>query len=576
MKSSLSTVDALKRIWPYARPDLRLFVWALFLTPIVMVTSLAQPYIVKIAIDDHLTADSSSGLTQVALIFLAAVIARYLVEGGYAITLTIAGQRTILRLRAGIYRHLSSLSASFFDREPAGVLLTRATSDVEALGNALTAGMVAIILDLLMIVGVLGVMLSLNWELTLLLLVTAPPLIWVLAFCRERLRYYYGISRDSLASMNGWLAENIAGVEAIQLNNAEPQTEEEFRKRNSTYRNACITSNGYDALMYSFVDGVSMLCVALMLWYGSGGEASTGVSAGLLVAFIDYIDRLFRPLREFAGKISIIQRATIALDRIFSLLEKGEQITDGSEVLDATEGEIIIKDLRFAYGTGPEILHGIDLEIKAGQVVALIGATGSGKSTLARLLTRTYDGYTGSIKVDGQELRDLTPKSVRHRVTAVPQDVHLFPDSVRFNIGLERSTEPELIAAADASYASGVIEALPDGWDHQLRGNNGALSAGEGQLLTFARTMAANPEVVILDEATASVDSITEALIQGATERLFEKKTVVVIAHRLSTISKADCIVVMEQGRIIERGDHETLIRQNGKYAKLIREGLEV
>ena len=173
-------------------------------------------------------------------------------------------------------------------------------------------------------------------------------------------------------------------------------------------------------------------------------------------------------------------------------------------------------------------------------------------------------------------MRDLTPKSVRHRVTAVPQDVHLFPDSVRFNIGLERSTEPELIAAADASYASGVIEALPDGWDHQLHGDSGALSAGEGQLLTFARTMAANPEVVILDEATASVDSITEALIQGATEKLFEKKTVVVIAHRLSTISKADCIVVMEQGRIIERGDHETLIRQNGKYAKLIREGLEV
>jgi ATP-binding cassette subfamily B multidrug efflux pump len=328
--------------------------------------------------------------------------------------------------------------------------------------------------------------------------------------------------------------------------------------------------------MYSFVDGVSMLCVALMLWYGSGGEAATGVSAGLLVAFIDYIDRLFRPLREFAGKISIIQRATIALDRIFSLLEKGEQITEGSTELTETDGGIVIRDLKFAYGDGPEILQGIDLDIETGQVIALIGATGSGKSTLARLLTRTYDGYRGSIKIDGQELRDLSPTSVRRHITAVPQDVHLFPDSVRFNVGLERATEPDLLAAAEASYASGIIEALPGGWDHMLYGDNGSLSAGEGQLLTFARTMAANPDIIILDEATASVDSITEALIQRATDRLFAKKTVVVIAHRLSTISKADCIIVMEQGRIIERGDHETLVSQNGKYAKLIKEGMEV
>jgi len=576
MKNSLSTLEALKRIWPYAKPDLNLFILALILTPIVMVSSLAQPYIVKVAIDDHLTADGSSGLTQIALIFLAAVTTRYLVEGGYSISLTIAGQRTIKRLRAGIYRHLTSLSASFFDREPAGVLLTRATSDVEALGNALTAGMVAIVLDMLMIFGVLGVMFSLNWKLSLILLITAPPLMWVLSFCRERLRHYYAISRDSLASMNGWLAENIAGVEAIQLNNAEAQTEEEFQKRNSTYRNACITSNGYDALMYSFVDGVSMLCIAMMLWYGSGGEAATGVSAGLMVAFIDYIDRLFRPLREFAGKISIIQRATIALDRIFSLLERGEKISEGTKELSKPKGNIKIRDLRFSYGNGPEILHGIDLDIDSGQVIALIGATGSGKSTLARLLTRTYDGYTGSITIDGDELRELSPRSVRTHITSVPQDVHLFPDTVRFNVGLNKATEEDLFSAAEASCASTIIEALPDGWDQNLYGDNGALSAGEGQLLTFARTMAANPEVVILDEATASVDSITEALIQKATNRLFENKTVMVIAHRLSTISKADCIVVMEQGKIIEQGDHEALIRQKGKYAQLIREGLEV
>jgi ATP-binding cassette subfamily B protein len=328
--------------------------------------------------------------------------------------------------------------------------------------------------------------------------------------------------------------------------------------------------------MFAVVDSTGRICIALLLWYGSSEMLSGTVTAGLLVAFIDYLDRLFRPLQQFSGKVAVIQRATAALEKIFTLLDDGTRIEDVGVEPGSVEGRIQLRNVRFAYEPGQDVLHGIDLEVAPGEVVALVGHTGCGKTTISRLLTRAYDGYRGSITLDGIEISTIRPAALRRHVAAVHQDVHLFGDTVAFNVGLgaEGMDEARLRAAAALVHADSLVDGLAEGWDHELRERGANLSSGQGQLLTFARTMAYDPVVVILDEATASVDSVTEARVQDAVSRILEKKTVLVIAHRLSTIAKADRIVVLEGGRVIEQGDHSHLLAQNGRYADLVRKGL--
>jgi ATP-binding cassette subfamily B protein len=467
-----------------------------------------------------------------------------------------------------------SLSPSFFNKHPAGALLTRGTSDVEALGETLTAGVVTILLDILMMLGILVVMFWLDWRLTLILLVIAPPLMWVLAFCRRNLRFYFLQSRESLALVNATLAERIAGVQIVQLFNHHRQTQDIFVAHNEQLRDANIRSNFYDALMYAFVDGVSSICIALILWYATRDWFGTAVTVGLLVAFIEYLQRLFRPIQEFAIKIAIIQRAATALTKIFGLLDNREMIEQGQIKPPQHRGHIVMSDVYFAY-RDRDILRGISAEIKPGEVVAIVGATGCGKTTLTRLLTRSYDNYRGSIQIDGCELSQLDLDKLRELIAVVPQDIHLFSDTVAFNIGLNHPQIDlnSIQQAAALVHADSFIADLPDTWQHTLRERGSNLSLGQGQLLTFARTMAYNPEIIILDEATASIDSQTEALIQDAIIRIFQRKTAIVIAHRLSTIMSADRILVMKEGQIAEHGTHDQLMQRDGLYAQLFRKG---
>ena len=578
MKRDLQLIG---RLWPHAKPDAWVFVFALVATPAIAALSLAQPWFLKRIIDEHVVSGKLEGLTDLALLYLAAVAGAYIIEAAYTLAIAWGGQRLILRLRRALFEHALGLKQRFFDRQPAGKLLTRLTSDLDSLGDALGAGIVTIVLDLLMIVGTVGAMLWLDWQLSIVMLLMAPILLGVLEFLRRRMRKLYLDIRDALASINAYLAERIDGVAVIQLFGAETPTKVEFDERNLHFRNLTSRSNVYDSLMYAVVDGMGAVFMAVILAVGAGmladsvgGMGSEVRSAGLLVAFIDYMQRLFRPLRDASGKIAVIQRAAASLTKIDDLFAKAEPASRGDHALESFEGHIQIRDLWFRYSEDAEdVLRGISLEVKPGEVVAIVGATGSGKTTLGRVLDKSYEGYRGSVHLDGIELSEIKTDILREHVSAVRQDIQLFSAPLTFNVALGNDgiSADQRASAAEVVRAQDLVERL--GWDHQLRERGSELSVGEGQLVTFARTMAHDPAVVIMDEATASIDSMTEKRIQEAIEAIMEDKTAIVIAHRLSTIQHADRILVMDAGKIVERGTHTELLEINGHYAKLVEAG---
>ena len=570
-----------ERLWPFVSPGRSLLALAFIMTPLGVAAGLIQPIILKSAIDDYIAAGDVAGLTQLTLLFVGVVAAGFGARALGSYALQLVGLRALAALRRHVFVHVTSQGQRFFDRRTTGSLMTRTTNDVEAVYESLMFGVVNLFSDGLLIIGILVSMLALDWELTLIALSFAPVIVIIVDLFRRRLRTLSLIIRTTLSRLNGFFAEQVYGMKTVQLYGAEKLALEEFKSLSYRYLDAYRRSNWWDAGLYAIMDGMSALAVGLMLWYGAHRFVApeSVVTLGLLVAFVDYLTMLFGPVREFSGRIATLQRAVAALERIFGLLDTSDKVALGPVSLPDVKGNVVFEDVAFAYADNrPTVLEDVSFAVQPGEVVALVGATGSGKTTIGKVLTRMYDGYEGSIRVDGQELREVSADDLRRQIAVVHQDVTLFDGSIRDNITL---WSPGISAgrvdeALELSRASVFVKELPGGVEHHVSERGANLSVGQRQLLAIARAMARDSPIVILDEATASVDSVTEALIDDAVEQLFSQRTVLVIAHRLSTIAKADRILVLHHGKVVEEGSHDELMARAGRYKLLVEVGFAV
>ena len=576
-------------LWTLIRRHRVGLVVVLLMMPISAVAAMLVPYLTKVAIDSLILPAAETGdlagmrepLVELVTLAMGVVLVGYLADAFYVSLMQRIGQQIIAALRDVVYRRSLRLPRRFYDTHPIGTVLTRVTSDIEALGEVLATGALSLFMDGLKTIAYLTMMFLLDWRLTLVLLLLLPLLAVVVTFFQARIRRVFFRARQSLSEATGYLQECLNGIKTIQLYGAERHAIDRFKRLNRRYLVNQNQSNVYDALLFSLVEGISTLTIAFMLWYSAGELLTSVLTIGVLVAFMEYIQRLFVPVREFSQQVAVLQRAAGALDHIDELfrvpLDPKELAPRPADAAprnpEDPPGAIVFDDVRFRYrAEGPEILKGISFCLRRGQTLAIVGATGSGKSTIIRLLSRAYSGYEGSIRIDGRELRDIAADELSGMLSVVHQDVFLFQGSLAFNIGLAREALAHSRIKQAASYVSAdrFVSRLEGGFDFPIIQGGANLSAGQAQLIAFARAVAAETEFIVLDEATSSVDSMTEHLIQEAVGRLYQDKTVVAIAHRLSTIRLADTILVMRAGEVAEAGSHEALMARGGLYARLV------
>jgi len=563
-----------RRLWEVARPYRRVLVASAVLFFPIAALELLQPYLIKVAIDAHILPGDWPGLSGVAAAFLLTLAGLYALRMLQSYLMNLTGQRVLHDLRLRLFAHTQTLDAAFFDRNPVGRLMTRILNDVEAVSDMFGSGVVAILGDVVTLVGVVVVMLAMNWRLALVTFALVPALFTAAAYFRRQSRIAYRGLRTRLARLNAFLQESLQGMTVIQLSAREPQERLRFEALSADFRRAQFRSTTYDASLYAVVEAIGSAAVALLLWYG-GGQIWQGIlSFGGLVAFIEYTNRFFLPIRDLGAKYAVMQAAMASSERIFGLLDLEPTIRSG-RARGRADGRcpiVAVTNVWFAY-TGEEwVLSDCSFEVRRGECVALVGVTGAGKSTATRLLNRSYDVTRGRVLVEGTDVREWELDALRRRVGLVPQDVFLFSGSVEANLRLAADgavTKDALARAATLANARGFIESLPAGFDHPIRERGANLSQGQRQLLAIARALVYNPAVLVLDEATSSVDPESEALIQEAMGRLLTGRTSLVIAHRLSTVQRADRILVLHKGRVREEGTHAQLLRRGGIYSHL-------
>ncbi len=572
-----------RRLWLYLRPYQRTFYLTLVFVAAAAGVDLLAPYITKVAIDTYINpvggkhlsvTDRVDGVFVMALLYLGVLVAGFALRYLQNYLLSVLGQRIMYDMRSQMFEHLQRLPLGFFDHNPVGRLMTRITNDVDALNDMFTSGAVSLIGDLFTLVGIVVLLLTLNWRLALVVFVVIPPLALITSFFQRAMRDNFRAIRVRLARINANIAENIAGTQVVQLFNREQRNFAGFNELNRDYLSATLRSLFYFALFLPVVNLVAAVATALIVRVG-GGEVLTGaLTLGALVAFLQYVERFFLPVRDMADKYTILQSAMASSERIFRVLDERITIPDPKRPVrvEQVRGEVEFRDVWFAYNREDWVLKGINFQIRPSESVAFVGATGAGKTSLISLVSRFYDVQRGSVLVDGVDVRDYAQADLRRHIGAVLQDPFIFSGTIASNIRLHETaiSDDDLRRAARFVNADTFIEQLPHGYDEVVRERGAGLSVGQKQLLAFARAIAFNPEILlILDEATSSVDTETEALIQDALDKLMRGRTSIIIAHRLSTIRNVDRIIVLHKGRVVEEGSHETLLARNGYYKRL-------
>lgn len=532
-----------------------------------------RPIIVQKAIDEYVPQGDYNGLVFILGILVTHLIVLAIVQYSHTYLSGWFGQVIIRDIRVKLYKHLLSLKLKFFDKTPIGRLVTRNVSDIETLSNVFSEGIAALIGDLLQLVFLMGYMFYLDWRLTLVSLSTLPLLIFSTYVFKEKIKVTFNQVRNAVSNLNSFVQEHVTGMSIVQIFNAEKREFDKFQKINAEHRKAHIRSVLYYAIYFPVAEIIQAIAIGMAVWYGARGML-VGLDAGpgVIIAFIMYIQMFFRPIRMIADRFNTLQMGIVSSNRIFNLLDSKEHLDDnGSYAPKELKGDVSFKNVWFAYNDENYVLKDISFEVKEGETIALVGATGAGKSSVINLLSRFYDINKGQITVDGRDIKDFDLGALRERIGVVLQDVFLFSDSIRQNItlGNDNISKEKIEQAAELVGAKKFIERLPQGYDYNVMERGSTLSVGQRQLISFVRAMVYDPKIIVLDEATSSVDSETEELIQNAIEVLMKGRTSIVIAHRLSTIQGADKIIVLDKGEIKEVGSHKELLEKEGFYANL-------
>ncbi len=566
-------IALLGRVLALAMPYRWIFVLAGILAVVLAPVATLRPFLVQKMVDDYIFAYDLSGLVRMSLLFVGVLVLEALLRYFFIYSTNWLGQAVVKDLRVRVFNHITHLKLTYFDRTPIGTSTTRTINDIQTINNIFSQGVITILADLLTLFAVLGIMLWSNWKLTLVCLTTLPLLLIGTYIFKEKVKAAFQVVRTQIARMNAFLQERITGMRMVQIFNAEEQELEKFKKINRAYTQANLDSILYYAIFFPFVEIVSAAALGLMVWFGARGVIGGEVTPGILVAFPIYLNMLFRPMRMLADKFNTLQMGLVAAERVFGVLDRRDRIENtGTRVVEKLRGEVEFERVWFAYTARDWVLKDVSFRIEPGQTLAIVGSTGSGKTTIINILNRFYEIQQGRIAIDGEDIRSYELFSLRRRIAVVLQDVFLFSGSVFENITLldEHITREQVVEAARLIGAHPFIEKLPGGYDYQVMERGATLSLGQRQLISFVRALVFNPDILILDEATSSIDPETEAVIQYAIEKLIARRTSIIIAHRLSTIRHADRILVLSKGEVVEFGTHDELLeKSDGHYRRL-------
>jgi len=573
------------RLSAYVRKYARGLAVSILLLPLISAFEIAQPYLLKRAIDEHIAPHRLPGLDRLALLYLLALVGQYGAAFAHSYLVQVVGQRAMNDLRLAVHRHVLRLCSAFFDRTPIGQLMTRMTNDIEALTELFASGVISLLGDVVRLGLIIAVMFRTDGRLASFSMAAVPVLAVVAMLFRGWMRDAFREIRAKLSRMNAFLQEHLSGIKVVQSFAQERRVADEFTEVNQGYRQANARAIAADAALYSVVEAIASIAVASLLWRGGARIAAGGLSFGVLVQFVEYLGKFFAPLRDLSAKITVMQQAMTAAERVFGILDNQELDEPGAapttmasapvESVTASDPSIAVSFAHVTFGYRPDkpVLRDLSLSIRRGETLAVVGASGAGKSTLIKLLPGLYHPQQGAISIDGQDIRALKPAELRRRVVVVNQDVFLFAGTLGDNIGLgDPSATPEAIAAAARRVgADRVIASRPEGLAAPVLERGANFSAGERQLIAFARALQRDPHILVLDEATASVDPEVERVIERGIAALMRDRTSIVIAHRLSTVRRADRIIVLDHGAIAEEGRHDELLARDGIYAKLYR-----